>query len=65
MELVAWLKPYPAHSPIILPPGLVTEDTCMFVRGSKVDKHLMWYSAVRGHANLQRAPAAAARRHGR
>ena len=22
MELVAWLKPYPAHSPMILPPGL-------------------------------------------
>ena len=40
VPVVAWLKPYPAHSPQVLPPGLVTEE--MFVAGSSIDRHLMY-----------------------
>lgn len=50
VALVAWLKPYPAHSPMILPPELVTE--AMFVAGSTMDRHLMYLA----HANLRKRP---------
>ena len=48
VPVVAWLKPYPAHSPQVLPFGLVTEE--MFTANPPGgDKHLMYlqHSALR------------------
>ena len=40
VPLVAWLKPYPAHSPQLLPFGMVGEKE--FTDGSRGDAHLMY-----------------------
>ena len=52
VPVVAWLKPYPAHSPMLLPNGIVTERDYV----KPTDKHLMYLKHKDAERALQYAP---------